>query len=157
MEKLCTLQPKKSCGADGILNEMIKYTDHKFKLAILKLFNIILTAGIFPDIWNQGLITPIYKNGDKFDPNNYRGICVNSNLGKILCSIINSRLHHFLDEHNVLSRRQIGFLNNDRTTDHIYTLHTLIDKQVKQNRQNLLVFCRFQESIWFNLAQRYFL
>ena len=62
LEKLCTLQPKKACGADGILNEIIKYTDHKFKLAILKLFNIILTAGIFPDIWNQGLITPIYKN-----------------------------------------------------------------------------------------------
>jgi hypothetical protein len=81
-------------------------------LAILKLFNIILTAGIFPNIWNQGLITPIYKNGDKYDPNNYRGICVNSNLGKILCSIINSRLHHFLDEQNILSRSQIGFQKN---------------------------------------------
>uniref|UniRef100_A0A8C7N9I6 Contactin associated protein 2 n=1 Tax=Oncorhynchus kisutch TaxID=8019 RepID=A0A8C7N9I6_ONCKI len=35
---------------------------HKFKLAIPKLFKIILTAGIAPDIWNQGLIIPIYKN-----------------------------------------------------------------------------------------------
>jgi hypothetical protein len=60
-------------------------------LTILKLFNILLSSEIFPNIWNQGLITPIHKSGDKFDPNNYRGICINSNLGKILCIIINSR------------------------------------------------------------------
>ena len=35
-DKIQTLQPKKSCGV-GVLNEMIKYTDHKFQLAILKL------------------------------------------------------------------------------------------------------------------------
>ena len=128
-DKIQTLQPKKACGVDGILNEMIKYTDHKFQLAILKLFNIILSSGIFPNIWNQGLITPIHKSGDKFDPNNYRGICVNSNLGKILCIIINSRLVNFLSENNVLSKCQIGFLPNYCTTDHVFTLHTLIDKQ----------------------------
>jgi len=41
---------------------MIKYTDHKFKLAILKLFNIILILGTFPNIWNKGITSPIYKN-----------------------------------------------------------------------------------------------
>ena len=38
-DKIKTLQPKKACGV-GILNEMIKYTDNKFQLAILKLFDI---------------------------------------------------------------------------------------------------------------------
>ncbi len=71
---------------------MIKHTSSKLQLAVLKLFNVILRVGYFPDIWNQGLITPIFKNGDKFDPNNYRGICVSSNLGKLFCSIINARL-----------------------------------------------------------------
>jgi hypothetical protein len=77
-----TLQPKKAYGVNGILNGIIKYTDHRFQLAILKLFNIILSSGIFPNIWNQGLITPIHKSGDEFDPNNYQGICINSNLEK---------------------------------------------------------------------------
>ncbi len=104
------------------------------QLAVLKLFNVILSVGYFPDIWNQGLITPIFKNGDKFDPNNYRGICVSSNLGKLFCSIINARLLDFITTHNVLSRSQIGFLPNYRTSDHIYTLHTLIEKHVNQDK-----------------------
>ena len=72
-DKLKILQPKKACGPDGILNEMLKYSSRKCKLAILKIFNLVLGVGHFPESWSERLITPIFKNGDKFDPNNYRG------------------------------------------------------------------------------------
>jgi len=62
LDKIQTQKLQKACGVDGILNEIIKYTDHKFKLAFL--FNFILSLVIFPNIWNKGLITPIYKNGE---------------------------------------------------------------------------------------------
>jgi hypothetical protein len=52
-DKIKTLRPKKACGVDGILNEIIKYTDNKYQLAILKLFNIVLSPGIFPNIWKE--------------------------------------------------------------------------------------------------------
>ena len=55
-------------------------------------------------------------------------------LGKILCIIINSRVVHFLSENNVLRKCQIGFLPNYRTTDHVFTLNTLIHKQTNQNK-----------------------
>ena len=150
--KLKVLQNKKACGPDGILNEMIKYTNRKCKLAILKIFNLVLSVGHFPESWSEGLITPIYKNGDKFDPNNYRGICVSSNLGKLFGSILNSRIIDFLTEHNVLCKSQIGFLPNYRTSDHIFTLHTLIDKYTSQNKGNIhACFVDFQkafDSVW---------
>jgi hypothetical protein len=41
-----------------------------------KLFNLILECGISPDKWCEGLLTPIFKSGDKQDPNSYRAICV---------------------------------------------------------------------------------
>ncbi|CDQ91392.1 unnamed protein product, partial [Oncorhynchus mykiss] len=136
-DKIKTLQPKKACGVDGILNEMIKYTDYKFQLAILKLFNIILSSDIFPNIWNQGLITNLTPI---------------TNLGKILCIIINSRLIHFLNANNVLSKCQIGFKPNYRTTDHVFTLHTLIDNQTNQNKGKVFsCFVDFKkafDSIW---------
>ncbi len=59
---------------------------------------------------------------------------MSSNLGKLFCSIINARLLDFITTHNVLSRSQIGFLPNYRTSDHIYTLHTLIEKHVHQDK-----------------------
>ena len=104
LAKIQALQPRKASGPDGILNEMMKFSDHKFNIAILKLFNLVLNIGHFPDIWSKVIITPIFKNGNKFDPNNYRGICVSSNLGKLFCSILNSHLQNLLSEHNVLSK-----------------------------------------------------
>ena len=131
---------------------MLKCLSTKFQTGILKLFNLVLSVGYYPDIWNQGLITPIFKSGDKFDPSNYRGICVNSNLGKLFCSIINSRVLNFLTEHNTLSKCQIGFLPNYRTSDHIFTLHTLIERHVIQNKTKIYAcFIDFKQafdSIW---------
>lgn len=57
-EVIQSLKGKKACGVDGVLNEMIKYSDHKIRLAILKLFNTILSTGTFPDIWNKGFNNP---------------------------------------------------------------------------------------------------
>lgn len=89
IRKLGDMQPRKACGVDGILNEMLKYTDSKFQCVILMLFNLILKLGFFPDIWND---KDTFKNGDKDDPSNYRGIHLSSNLGKLLCSVLNSRI-----------------------------------------------------------------
>lgn len=151
-EKLGVLESRKACGVDSILNEMLKHTDQSFRLAMLKLFNDVLCVGFFPEIWNKGLISPIHKSGDKLDPNNYRGICVNSNLGKVLCSILNARLLHFLMKHNALSKSQIGFLPKCRTSDHIFTLQTLIDKYVHQNKEQIFAcfvdFKKAFDSIW---------
>lgn len=131
---------------------MLKCLSTKFQTGILKLFNLVLSVGYYPDFWNQGLITPIFKSGDKFDPSNYRGICVNSNLGKLFCSIINSRVLNFLSEHKTLSKCQIGFLPNYRTSDHIFTLHTLIERHVIQNKTKIYArFIDFKQafdSIW---------
>ncbi|XP_066570600.1 complement C1r-B subcomponent-like [Amia ocellicauda] len=100
---------------------MLKHSSLALQEALLKLYNLVLTAGCFPALWNQGLITPIHKSGDKLDPSNYTGICVSSSLGKVICSILNSTILSFLSEHSVLHRGQIGFLPKHRTTDHIYT------------------------------------
>ena len=67
-KRLQTLKPNKSSGPDAILNEMLKHCSKKFQSAILKLFNLILTVGLFPDIWNHGLITPIYKGAINLTP-----------------------------------------------------------------------------------------
>ncbi len=130
---------------------MLKHSSFKLKDAILKLFNLVLKSGHFPEIWKENLITPIFKQGEKYEPNNYRGITVSSNLGKLFCSIINDRLVQFIQEHKLLDNCQIEFMPKQRTSDHIYTLHTL--------KQIALVSPEFQqtsntEKLWYILGEK---
>ena len=98
-------------------------------------------------------VTPIYKSGNRQDPTNYRGICINSCLGNLLTSILNHRLKTFLIEQDILHEAQIGFLPGNRTSDHIFTMRTLIGKYVKQVSRGKLYTCFIDfrkafDSIW---------
>ena len=64
------LKNKKAPGNDRIRSEMLKYGCHLIITSLTKLFNLILGAGTFPNSWSMGLITPIFKTGDKSDNNN---------------------------------------------------------------------------------------
>ena len=66
------LKNGKAAGIDRISNEMIKASFDILKPAYLKLFNLIVIVGQVPAIWCKGLITPVHKHGDPFDPDNYR-------------------------------------------------------------------------------------
>jgi hypothetical protein len=64
----------KSRGFDGVINEFFKHFSTFFLPFLEKLFNSILNSGSYPTSWAQGIIVPIYKKGDKSNPDNYRGI-----------------------------------------------------------------------------------
>lgn len=111
---------------------------HFYVLYLTKFFS----SGEYPATWKSGLISVIHKSGDTSDPNNYRGITVNSCLSKTFCSILNTRLKKYLQENHILSEWQIGFRPKSRTSDHILVLRTLIDKYTKKlGRKNFLYCC----------------
>ncbi len=151
-EKMKSLKNKNSSGLDGISNEMLKHSSPNWELLSWH-YSILLKSGQFPEIWKENVITPIFKQGEKYDPNNYRGIAVSSNLGKLFCSINNDRLIQFIQEHNC----QIGFMPKQRTSNHIYTLHTLIQKYVHQTKQGTFFGCfidlKKKKSLKFSMAQ----
>ena len=145
------LKLKKAAGLDRVRNEMLKCGIHQLASSLVKLFNFIVKKGSLPDICGfTGLISPIFKSGNKSDPSNYRGICVTSCLGKLFSSVLNLRLSNFLQDQKILHPSQIGFL---RTTDHIFSMRTLIDKYVINATKGKLFCCfvDFQkafDSIW---------
>lgn len=111
------------------------------KKSLSKLFTLVLKSGTFPSIWGEGVITATYKFGDKFDPTNSRGICVNSRLGKLFCSILNNRLLKYSLNNNIIHRSKIRFLPNHRTSDHIFSLKILIEKHVTHTPKGELFSC----------------
>ena len=104
------------------------------------LFNKILKSGIFPTGWNYGLIKLI-NNMDIYNPNNYRGITLNSGLGKLFCLILYKRLVSILENNNLYCKEQTGFRQDHKTTDHIFILRSIIKKYTTKN--NKLFTCFF--------------
>ena len=64
------MKNNKSSFSDKIKNEMIKASLQDMMPVYLKLFNSILISGTMPETWSRGLITPIFKSGDRSDPSN---------------------------------------------------------------------------------------
>lgn len=137
-ECVAKLKNGKASGLDGIPAKMLKAGSTVLTPLLQKLFNIVFSTGFYPMQWSSAYITPIFKSGDPSDPVNYRGIAINSCIGKLFNTILNSRLDKFLTENNIISEYQIGFKKKSRTSDHIFVLKTLIDKYINKKMANYL-------------------
>ena len=105
------------------------------------LFNRVFESGYIPTTWLEGIIIPLYKNkGEVEVPNNYRPITILSCLGKLFTSILNLRLTTYLENFQVLEENQAGFRKGYSCTDHMFTLHSLVEI-LKKNKKKL--FCCF--------------
>ena len=136
------LKNGKSSAYDMIKNEMIKSSLPYISKTIVKIFNILLKSGQFPDSWTEGIIIPIHKQGNSADPNNYRGITLNSCLGKLFCHVLNERISKFLENKSFIAKEQAGFRKNQRTSDQTFILKTIIDKYIHKNgKGNKLYTC----------------
>jgi hypothetical protein len=56
--------------------------------SIHKLINSVWNKEEFPDQWNESIIVPVHKKGDKTDCNNCRGISLLSTSYKMLLNIL---------------------------------------------------------------------
>ena len=140
------LKTKKAQGIDCISSEMIKCSNNALLSKITKLFNLILDIGYYPETWNHGLIHSIHKNGSKMDPSNYRGITLLSSLGKLFSSLIYNRIENEIESKDILSPSQAGFRKNYRTTDHIFTLFSLIKKALCKGKYLHTCFGNFRKA-----------
>ena len=131
------LKSRKSPGFDRISNEMIKSTDsHGIKLLTM-LFSKILKSGVFLHDWNYSLIRLIQKGNDIYDPINYRGITLNSCMGKSFWTILYNPLASLLKD--VYCKEQEGFRQNHRTTDHIFLLRTIINETIHRTIDHIFL------------------
>lgn len=77
---------------------------------VLILFrSLYLTSGIFPDDRKCARVTPLFKQGERSDLNNYRPISVIPVIAKVFESIVYDQLYSFLTKEDVISKQQSGF------------------------------------------------
>ena len=114
-----------------------------------KLFNKIFNSGHYPENWSTGCIVPIFKKGDKNDPNNYRGITLVSCLAKLFTSTLNQRLLEWDKEYNITTDAQFGFKHNASTIDAIFVLQTLVNKMLRNKKRLYCCFVDYKKAFGY--------
>ena len=79
-----------------------------------------------PKDWEEGIIYPIYKKGDRSVCSNYRGITLLNVTYKIFTSLLHNRLQKITQRK--IADYQVGFRTNISTIDHIRTLQQVMEK-----------------------------
>lgn len=128
---ICLLDTSSAAGVDDISGAMLKGTASSVSAILSHIFNLSLSTGKVPAAWKVSRIIPIFKSGDKNNVKNYRPISLQPIISKILERIIHKNILNFLQENNLLTDRQFGFLPNSSTTDALLTAisdwHTAIE------------------------------
>ena len=123
------LKCKKAAGIDGIPAEFYKHGSNELLPALVLLFNTIIANGEYPSSWATGIIHPVHKKAAHNVPDNYRKVTVMPCIGKLFESVLNNRLSFKNDVCYDNDPFQAGFRSNSRTTDNIFILCAIIDKQ----------------------------
>jgi len=137
-EAIQRLKLGKAAGSDEIVAEVLKRGGDNVAKAVHTLCQKVWKEEDLPTDWTRGVIFPIYKDGDKRDPLNYRGITLLSIVGKIYAQIINERLIRWCEKNKVLVEEQGGFRPGRGCPDQLFTL-----VEVLKNRGEKPTYCCF--------------
>ena len=106
----------------------------------MHVLKISVKRGVFPEKMKIAKVTPIFKTGKKELLTNYRPISVLPCFSKILERIMYNQLYTYLDQNNILYKKQFGF-RAGHSTDHALT--ELVDnvcRSFNENKYTLGVF-----------------
>jgi hypothetical protein len=150
---LKNLKNRKAAGADGFSGEFLKYVSDDLGQILYSLFNGIFDRGEWPTKWAEGIIHPVHKKASVNVTDNYRKITVMPVLGKVLESILNARLVFRNLSLELDDPLQFGFKANARTSDNLFILQSLINRQKFKNKPLYVCFVDFTKV--FDYVNRY--
>jgi hypothetical protein len=107
--KINKLKATKSPGPDQAYPRILKETVNQISAQLAAIYNQSLVTETCPPRWKEANVTPIYKNGKKDTPGNYRPISLTSVIGKLMESILADKIVEYLERNNLLRSSQHGF------------------------------------------------
>ena len=139
-----SLKTGKASSIDMINNEILKCFDGEHLQFLTNLFNLCFDSNLYP--WNENILTPLHKMGNKCNPDNFRAIAVGSAIGKVFSNISLDRLIKFRKENCPDPPNQLGFTKGAQTYDHILTMQTIMHKYKKLHKPVYSVFVDFKKA-----------
>ena len=118
---------------------------------LASLFNLSMSAGVFPEMMKLAEVVPLYKSKERFLTSNYRPISLLITISKILEKIIYKRTYKFLDKNNQFHNFQYGFRSQHSCENTIAELVGNILKNKENGRTTISLFMDLSKA--FDLLQ----
>ena len=103
------LNKSKATGLDRISARLIRECGNLICVPICDIFNQSISQGKLPEDLKSARVTPLFKQGDRDDVNNYRPISVIPVVVNVFERIVYEQLYAYLEEHYILCKYQSGF------------------------------------------------
>lgn len=118
------LNLNKVCGPDEISARMLSELIDHISAPIALIFQKSLRQGCLPKDWKLAYISAIFKKGNRHMAENYRPISLTSIVCKLMESLVKAEVMSHLENHNLLSNKQHGFVKGRSTTTQLLSYLT---------------------------------
>ena len=102
--------------------------------------NLAFETGCFPDRLKISSVTPIFKQGKKDDPGNYRPISVLSPISKIIEKCMKERILNFIEHKNLFAENQYGFRNKHSTEHALINFMDYVTEELEKGNSIIGVY-----------------
>ena len=126
---ISNLKTKHSTDYYSFSNKFLKIVNPVVTPTLTKLLNRMIFEKTVPSSMKVSKVIPLFKNGTRQDPTNYRPIAITPIFSKVLEKILETRILKFFDKYNVLNTNQYGFRAKRKTVDAILELTEYVHKQ----------------------------
>ena len=115
LKKFLKLKTDKASNPDGLSNRILKELSHEISSPLCSLFNKSLSLGNFPSPFKDTNVTTVHKKGDLSLVTNYRP----NSVAKLFEKLVFKYLYNHLQDNNMFSSLQPGFIPVDSTVNQL--------------------------------------
>ena len=141
-----SLKPKTSLDYTDLNVRILKLVVPVIAKPLTQIINECFQSGLFPTTLKLAEIYPIYKQGDKTNPGNYRPISLLPAFSKILELLIMNEMSNYIRKKELISPQQHGFQKNKSTISATVQLVQAILSAFDNQTVPQAIFCDLQKA-----------
>ena len=143
---ISSLENNKATGMDGISVKILKSGSPLLSHILSFLFNNSMLLGRVPKCWKTKRISPLFKEGDPGECNNYRPISILPIVMKVFEKIVEHQVSEFIDSHNLITNFQSGFRKKHSTDTAVLEVTDFIFNELDKGKHVGAVLIDFKKA-----------
>ena len=140
------LRKNAAAGPDNIPAILLKNCGEAIASPICKLWKKSLEEGSIPEILKTGIITPIFKGGDRTMPQNYRPVSLTSHVIKVFENLVREKIETHLIKNNLFNDNQHGFRKGRSCISQLLDHYNKIIEDLEKGYRNHVIYLDFAKA-----------